>query len=293
MWTRIKYFSRETIISLRRNLLMTLAGVFTVAVSLSLFGGITLLADWVGHGTAKWRGGATLQVYMNTEATQEQIDDIAAELEDDPEVRNSRYCDKPCAYEEFKRLFRNDPDLVESTEPAALPASFIVTPTDAELTPVLKERYATLTGVDEARDPGDSLQALITATNVTRWIFWIMSVVLLSAALFLIVNTIRLATFARRREIEVMKLVGASNWFVRIPFILESLVQGLLGAFIAVGLVLVMKWGFDERLNPRGIFDGFFVTSRDAYTISIVVVGVGLAIGAFGSLVGLRRFLRT
>ena len=293
MWTRIRYFGRETIISLRRNLLMTLAGVFTVAVSLSLVGGVTLLGNWVGHGTAKWRGDATLQVYMNVDATDDQITDVRSELESDTEIRGFDHCDKDCAYEEFQRLFRDNSDLVENTDPEALPASFIVTPTDAELTDDLKERYATLVGVDEAISPEDSLRALITATDVTQYIFWIMSAVLLVAALFLIVNTIRLATFARRREIEVMKLVGASNWFVRIPFILESLVQGVLGAFIAVGLVAVLKWGFDEHLNsPEGLFQGFFVTATDAYRISFLVLFLGFVVGAFGSLIGLRRFLK-
>jgi cell division transport system permease protein len=293
MWTRIKYFARETVISLRRNLLMTLAGVLTVAVSLSLLGGITMLGNWVGHGTAKWRGGATLQVYMNVEATEDQIEDVRAELDEDGEVTSFRYCDKECAFKEFQRLFGGRPDLVENTDAEALPASFIVTPVEPELTPALKERYAAHIGVDEALDPGDSLQALITATDVVQWIFRIMSIALLAAALFLIVNTIRLATFARRREIEVMKLVGASNWFIRVPFILESLVQGLVGAFIAIGVVFFMKWGFDERINPRGIFDGFFVTTRDAQMVSSMLILIGILIGAVGSFIGLRRFLRT
>ena len=293
MWTRIRYFARETIISLRRNLLMTLAGVFTVAVSLSLVGGVTLLGNWVGHGTAKWRGDATLQVYMNVDATDEQITDVRSELDSDTDVESFRFCDKACAYEEFQRFFRSDPGLVENTDPEALPASFIVTPTDAELTDDLQARTETLLGVDEARSPEDSLRALITATTVTQRVFWILSAVLLVAALFLIVNTIRLATFARRREIEVMKLVGASNWFIRVPFILESLVQGVLGAFIAVGLVAALKQGFDERLNsPEGIFQGFFVTATDAYRISLLVLFLGLIVGASGSLIGLRRFLK-
>lgn len=293
MWTRIRYFARETVISLRRNLLMTLAGVLTVAVSLSLVGGVTLLSDWVGRGTTTWRDGATLQVYMNLEVTEDQIADVRSQMENDDQVRDFRYCDKECAYEEFRRLFRSEPDLVETLDPESLPPSFIVTPQDAELTEDLKDRYEVLIGVDDARTAEDSLRALITATNVTRWVFTIMSAALLVSALFLIVNTIRLATFARRREIEVMKLVGASNWFVRIPFILESLVQGVLGAFIAIGLVAILKWGFDTYLNsPSGIFQGFFVTSADAMRISAMLMAAGILIGIVGSLIGLRRFLR-
>lgn len=293
MWNRVRYFSRETVISLRRNLLMTLAGILTVAVSLSLFGGISLLGDWVDHGTTTWKSGARLQIYMNVEATQQQIDTVEKQLKDDTDVKAFRFCDKPCAFDDFKRLFRSDPDLVENTDAKALPTQFIVTPQTAELSATLKDRYEGVTGVNDARDAGDSLQALITATKVTRYVFTIMAFLLLAASVFLIVNTIRLATFARRREIEVMKLVGASNTFVRIPFILESLVQGLLGAVFAIGFVAGLKWGFDKYLNsPKGIFQGFYVTSHDAIVIALEIMFAGLIIGLLGSFIGLRRFLR-
>jgi cell division transport system permease protein len=108
------------------------------------------------------------------------------------------------------------------------------------------------------------------------------------------VNTIRLATFARRREIEVMKLVGASNWFVRIPFMAEGLVQGAIGAGISVGLVYVLKNVLTDLLANRetsGLFRGFYLTNTDAFGIGIVVLLIGAAIGIIGSTIGLRRFL--
>ena len=118
---------------------------------------------------------------------------------------------------------------------------------------------------------------------------------LLASSLFLIVNTIRLATFARRREIEVMKLVGASNWFVRIPFIAEGMVQGLVGAGLAIIAVASLKhFGFDQAFNDRNSFFGeFFVTTGDATWIAFLVLLLGLVIGVIGASIGLRRFLRT
>jgi cell division transport system permease protein len=123
-----------------------------------------------------------------------------------------------------------------------------------------------------------------------------MAGVLLASSLFLIVNTIRLATFARRREIEVMKLVGASNWFVRVPFMAEGLVQGAIGAGISFGLVFILKSVLvDLTTNPNrgktGLFTGFYVTNGDAVTIGFVVLLIGAAIGVVGSTIGLRRFL--
>ena len=139
------------------------------------------------------------------------------------------------------------------------------------------------------------MKGLLSFTRWVRFLFIGLSLVLLASSLFLIVNTIRLATFARRREIEIMKLVGASNWFVRIPFMAEGLVQGLLGGGIAVGAVYLLKVLLANVLdNARtGIFNGWYVTSGDAARIGFIVLLLGAAIGLTGSIVGLRRFVKT
>jgi len=299
MWTRTTYFARETMVSLRRNVLMTVAGIATVAVSLSLFGGILMLSSWVDHGTEKIKGGVTLEIFMNLNATRGQIDAVEANLNENMApggtVRSYRYLDKEAAYEEFQRIFRRDPDLVSTITAADLPESFRVAPTRAELTNTLKDEFSAQQGVEDVTTPGDALKGLIDVTNTVRWIFIVISLVLLASSLFLIVNTIRLATFARRREIEVMKLVGASNWFVRIPFLAEGMVQGLVGAGIAVAAVLSLRYfGFDRAFNdPGSFFSAFYVTSGDATRIAFYVLCVGAFIGSVGAIVGLRRFLRT
>ena len=293
MWSRLQYFARETTISLRRNLLMTIAGVLTVAVSLALFGGIMLLSKWVDHGTERIKGGVRLEAFMVVKATPDQIADVKKAIEDDPQIKDYRYLDKEAAFEEFKRIFRKEPDLVKNVDAESLPTSFRIVPAEAEFTNRVKHRLEPLAGVDEVKTPGDALRGLLSATNTARLIFIGLSVILLVSSLFLIVNTIRLATFARRREIEVMKLVGASNWFVRVPFMAEGLVQGLIGAFLAVGVVVALKMGFDRWFdNPHGFFQEFYVTSSDAMTIAIYLMILGVFIGLVGSLIGLRRFLR-
>jgi len=306
MWTRTAYFARETIISLRRNVLMTVAGIATVAVSLSLFGGILLLSKWVDHGTEKIKGGVTLEIFMNVKATKQQIDAVQKNLEDDSgsngTVKSFRHLNKQDAYEEFKRIFRREPDLVSTITAVDLPESFRVAPrTHAggpdvdQLTEQIKNEYSTQQGVNVVETPGDALKGLVDVTNTVKLIFIVLSGILLLSSLFLIVNTIRLATFARRREIEVMKLVGASNWFVRIPFLAEGLVQGLVGAGFAVIAVLGLKhFGFDSAFSDRGsFFSEFFVTTGDSYRIAFYVLLGGFVIGGLGATVGLRRFLRT
>jgi cell division transport system permease protein len=295
MWSRIAYFARETMVSLRRNVLMTIAGIATVAVSLALFGGILMLSKWVDHGTERIKGGVTLEIFMRPDATEQQIADIDAALDEDANVKSFRYLDKDAAYNEFKRIFRRNPDLVNSITAADLPPSFRVAPKQAELTNTVQEAYANQQGVDSVETPGEALKGLIDVTNTVRLIFIVISLVLLGSSLFLIVNTIRLATFARRREIEVMKLVGASNWFVRVPFIAEGMVQGLVGAGLAILAVLALKrFGFDDAFNdPESFFSEFYVTGGDATLIAFYVLAIGALIGVIGASVGLRRFLRT
>jgi cell division transport system permease protein len=289
---RLRYFTRETVISLRRNLLMTLAGILTVTISLLLLGGILLFQRWVDHGTEKWRSGVEFEIFMRPDATEPQITTVRAELEQDQQVRRFRFITKDEALEFFQRYTRDSPGLSEGITAEVLPTSFRVAPTDPKFTEQLTPRYETFPGVDEVGTADEAIGQLITITNFLRYMFLAIALVLIASSLFLIVNTIRLATFARRREIEVMKLVGASNWFVRIPFMAEGLVQGVIGAGLAVSGVFGLQYLFTRLETPDGFFGGFYVTTGNAAAISIGLLIAGAAIGAAGSMVGLRRFLR-
>jgi cell division transport system permease protein len=292
MLTRIGYFARETLVSLRRNLLMTLAGIITVTVSLCVLGGALLLSRLVDHGTQQWKNGVELEVFMNVDATTGQIKSMTRALANDKDVRSAKFLTKEDAYEQFKKLFADQPDLVQTTEPAALPSSFRVAPMKAELTETVANRYQSQPGVDEVKTAEKEVKKLLSATNWIRTAFIVIFFLLLAASLFLIVNTIRLATFARRREIEVMKLVGASNWFVRIPFMLEGLVQGVIGAALAFGAVYGLKVVVTNAIARNSNFSrGFYLLNGDAYTIGLYILILGAAIGVTGSIVGLRRFL--
>lgn len=290
--TRLAYFLRETLISLRRNLLMTLAGIMTVAVSLFLFGGVLLISRAVDHGTQQWKHGVEFEIYMKVDASQGQIDAVRTELEDTPEVKNFKFLTKKDAFKEFKRIFQDQPALIAEVKADDLPTSFRVAPSDPEFTEALAKRFETESGVDEVLTAAKQVRRMLTATRWIRLAFFAMAGVLLASSLFLIVNTIRLATFARRREIEVMKLVGASNWFVRIPFMAEGLVQGAIGAGIAFGFVYLFKVILTDLLRDAdNLFSHFYVTSSDAIGIGFLVLLIGAGIGMVGSAIGLRRFL--
>ena len=292
MMGRFGYFARETWVSLRRNVLMTTAGVITVAVSLCVLGGALLMTRLVEHGTAKWENGVEFEIFMKPVATSSQVAAVQAQLKSDPDVKTYKYLSHEDAYREFKRLFSGQPGLVSSTRAQDLPESFRVAPRTAKLSVTVGQRFASQPGVDEVNTAPDSVKTLLSATSIIRLIFIVIFGALLFASLFLIVNTIRLATFARRREIEVMKLVGASNWFVRIPFILEGMVQGVIGAIAAVGAVWVLQAVVTDGISQSDQFwRGWYVGAADATQISIMVLILGVGIGAIGAVVGLRRFL--
>ncbi len=292
MITRFSYFARETLVSLKRNLLMTIAGVITVTVSLCVLGGAWMLSTLVNHGTERWKNGVELEVFMNVDATEAQIAAVQRQLVNDPEVRDFKYLTKDDALIEFRRLFKDQPDLVNSVDAAALPSSFRVAPIKAELTKTVADRFQSQPGVDEVKTAEKQVRQLLSATAWIRTAFIGIFALLLFASLFLIVNTIRLATFARRREIEVMKLVGASNWFVRIPFMLEGLVQGVVGALIAFMAMLGLQNVLTNAISRNSDFSrGFYVTSGDAIMIGLMLVAIGAGIGVLGAIIGLRRFI--
>jgi len=296
--SRLAYFTRETLISLRRNLLMTFAGVMTVSVSLFLFGGILLVSRVVDHGTSKWKNGVELEIFMQVKASKSQIANVRESLDADmkgskAEVKRYRFFTKQDALKEFQKLFRSEPVLVENTTADALPTSFRVVPVRPQLTESIRKEFENVPGVKGINTPAKQVKTLLNVTRWIRWGFFLLAGVLLASSLFLIVNTIRLATFARRREIEVMKLVGASNWFVRVPFMAEGLVQGAIGAGFAVGLIYGLKELITKLLeNQRGnLFSPFYASSYDVFVIGIGVLVIGAVIGIAGSMIGLRRFL--
>ena len=309
MALHLGYVTRETAVSLKRNLLMTLAGILTVAVSLFLFGGVLLLSRMVDHGTARWKNGVELEIFLcskstaepdspkpacRSEASEGQIAAVRTELEQSPDVRRFRFFSKEDAFNEAKRIFAGDPELLSNIDPDGLPVSFRVAPKKAELTEKVAAHFQARfnDGVDTVLTAKEQVRRLLEGIRWIRGLFFAIAGVLLASSLFLIVNTIRLATFARRREIQVMKLVGATNWFIRVPFMCEGLIQGAIGAGLAFGGVYGLRVILSDLVDrSKNLFSAFYVTGGDAIAIGLLIVAVGATVGAMGSAIGLRRFL--
>jgi cell division transport system permease protein len=293
---KLDYVLRETGQNLVRNVTLTLASVLTVVVSLTLFGSALLLQQGVENANDRFKGGIEFIVYLVPQVTPDQQASIQRDLEANPDVREITFVDQDETYEEFKRLFANSPQLIETVEPEILPPSFRVAPRiqDPQVVKALGDQFQGKPGVYEVVFAFEVVQRIQETFNKIGVRFLAAAVLLLVAALMLILNTIRVAMFARRREIEVMKLVGATNWFIRVPFIVEGIIQTLLGAAVAVGFMTFLIRPFIDELSEDKIlpiFQGFTVTDGNLLFTNILVVGVAALIGAIGSAVAVSRFL--
>lgn len=293
---KLDYAVRETGSNLARNVTITLASVLTVAVSLALVGASFMLRTGVGNATQRWQGGIEFVVFMRVDASQAQIDAVQRDLEESPDVSGLTFVDKNAAFEEFKVLFADTPEMVSSVEAADLPPSFRVEPVDKDVAAVeaLGSQFQDQPGVEDVVFASETIRLIQELSSGLTLAIFVVAGILLVAAGLLILNTIRMAMFARRREIEVMKLVGATNWFIRVPFMLEGLVQGLFGALIAIGVLAVFKPFFESWLpNPQDfpLLSGFAVSSPELAAIFVLLGVVGVLIGTIGAGVAVSRFL--
>lgn len=288
----LDYVVRETAGNLRRNMLMTAAAVLTVFVSLFLVGAALLLRQGVSKATLQWRGGVELSVFMNADATPTQIDAVRRSLEQMPEVRRFSFVDQPAAFEEFQRMFSGQPDLVDTIEATDLPPSFRVVPDKAEFVDAVGQRFEEgAAGVFEVAYAKEEIDSLLKVTRVLQIGIGAAAAVLLLSAALLILNTIQMAIFARRREVAVMKLVGATNWFIRVPFMLEGMLQGILGAAAAIGVVAVVRNLLAGAVGSNLFGNQLLPRSSDVVGTGVFVLVAGALIGTVGSAFAVRRFL--
>jgi cell division transport system permease protein len=295
MFNRIGYVMRETGASLRRNLTLTVAAVLTAAVSLFLAGFFVLVQRAFSNFLIQWRGGVEFIVFLNPDVTPEQLSTVEASLDENGQVESMRFIDKDEAYEELKRLYPNSPAIVESVTPADMPPSFRVVPTtdDPEIIEAVGRQIATQPGVFQVEFAKEIVDGMRQISNIIRIITVVLAIAALTAATILIWNTIRTAMFARRREIEIMKLVGATNWFIRVPFMLEGLLQGLLGGLLAWGGLTAANWLWTSRaVSVQDLqLDSLRATAGEFRFSVILVLGLGALVGAGSSAIAASRFL--
>jgi len=290
--TRFRLIFSEALKSIGANLSTTFASAVSVLIGMFLIGVFIGIGTWLVSWSDDKKRELAVHVFIKDEASQKQINALRITLESDQRVKEGgiKFVSKAKALEVMRK---RNPELTENLVSNPLPASFDVVPRRGEDTEAiaLGVRNAKLAAVDEVRHGQEVSKRILQIARAIQVVFLIVVVVLLGASTILISNTIRLSIFARRREIEVMKLVGATNWFVRGPFMLEGVLTGLVGSVAAVVLLFIGR----EIAVPSIV--GHIQDDPDVRALAftwtaVLLIGVGLAIGAVGSGLTLRRFLR-
>jgi cell division transport system permease protein len=288
----------EAVRSIGANISTTVAATMTVLIGMFLLGLVIAFATYARSWSDDVKAGLVVKVFHDRDATPKQVDAVRVLLERDPRVDKNRIKFVSAA-EGLEDIRRQRPDLFSTDLPYnPLGPAWTIYPTRAEHVDEIAAEIGGGTkaspypaGVHNVTYGEEKAKRILRVANIINAIFGIAVLVLLSAAAILIANTIRLSIFARRREIEVMKLVGATNWFVRGPFMLEGLICGLVGSLLAVILLFVSKEAALPSLLPRLTSDPD-VQALGFGLNALILLGLGLLLGAAGSGLTLRRFLR-
>ena len=309
MLGRLSYVLRETWASFRRNMTLTIAAIITSAVALLIFGLTSFVQKGFDNLVSAWEGGVEVIVWVNpVEAEDETSNEqaladareiIQSTLDRQPIVESAQYCDTECTLELVDTLYAGDAATREllTADPARLPTSYKIVPVSGASSTDLANLGATLSELPQVRSvqyAADIIEVVTKVKNFVGLYTLILSILLLLAAILLIWNTIRTAMFARRREIEVMKLVGATDWFIRVPFMLEGLVQGFVGACGACGALWLInnRWTAGVKTFPSdsGLASMVIESGFQAQRM-LVILAIGMLAGAIGSGIAASRFL--
>jgi|WetSurMetagenome_2_1015567.scaffolds.fasta_scaffold06753_4 cell division transport system permease protein len=295
---KISFFFKEAFGSLRRNYFMTVAALVTVFLSIVVLGGVLVFVfttDALLEGVEQ-KVEITVFLKTNPDPSQDEIDAMQAAIYPGWKdvVKSCTFVTKEEALQRVKDWFKDKPEVLENLTGNPLPASFEISLIDPQGVSMVAERiksqFAPL--IDEVKFGEEYTEALFGFTNKAR-VFLLVFIVLLGiVAILLISNTIRLSIFARKREVEIMKLVGATNWFIRWPFVIEGVTVGFVGALAAAAVVLVLNHYLSGWVRSAITFLTVPLDAVPFVLITVVLLGVGVVIGALGSAIGLRRFLK-
>jgi cell division transport system permease protein len=295
---KVGFFLREALRALSRNAAPSFAAMATVVVTVLVLGVFIPVVQATTGAANEVRGKVIADVYLKTNATKADIERVHRLIEATPRVGRVEFVSKTKAYQEERKRNPEAYDLLGSNP---LPDTFRVTPANPDdigrvrsaLAPVSPsgERTVADPAIDEVRNREEDTNKILSATRVVKLTIAGLAVLLVIASLLLIANTIRLSLYARRRDVEVMKLVGATDWFIRWPFVIEGILVGAIGGVIAVLVLTVMKVALVDPLAS----DFALIAAPDTMNYGLLVVvllAASVAVSAAGSGLSLRRFLR-
>jgi cell division transport system permease protein len=299
---RASFVFGEVATGLRRNVTMTVAMILTTAISLGLLGSGLLVVRTIDRMQQDYYQRVETVVYLSADlsandpgCTSSTCSTLRGQLESSPGVQSVIFESRQAAFARFQRIFPGQPELLQLARPEALPASLRVQLSDPARFPSIAKAFTGKPGVDRVTDQGEYLRQLFRALNGLRNATFVIALIQALAALLLISNTIQLSAFTRRTEVGVMRLTGASRWYTQLPFLLEAVVAGVVGAVVAVAGLVVGKVAFVDRVLA-GVFEAAIVPRLgygDIFSIAPILLLVGAAVAALTGYLTLRLYVRT
>ena len=288
-----QYFIKETYKSIRRNGFMSFASISTVAVSLLVLGMFLMIFLNTNNLAQYLENQVQISVYMQDSATYKELASVKDKLTKMPGVVKVTQVNKQQALERFKKRLGDQEQLLNSLgKENPFPNSFEVQVDNPDRIKVLTPQIGQLPKVETAKFGQEVVEHLFQLTKILRLGGIVLVVFLAMATLFIISNTIRLTVFARRKEVIIMKYVGATDWFIRWPFLLEGMTLGFFGAVVAFVLINSIYASLLDRIHATLAFLPLLPTSPLLLYVDLFLLAAGTGIGALGSYISLRKFLR-
>ena len=298
MAVNFKYFIKESASSMRRNMALTVAAVMVTSLSLIILGGVSMFVH-TGNGLAadmKERVDE-IRVFLNEDITVEERESLERFISNMDEVKSAKYISKEEAIEEFRKMYEDQQGMLDEIEGNPFPAEFKVQMIDPKYNTTVAKRLESRpevstdeNGKKEIKNPRDVVNKVLRWTGAIQKGGIVIVIAFGIVAIALVSITIRMAIYSRRKEIGVMKLVGATNWFIRWPFIFEGVVEGFMGAIVAIiAAMLINSWiisRIESAAENVNLVGGGYVA-----LLSVLLLFIGIFIGAIGSALALRRYI--
>ena len=287
---KFSYVLKNTLLNMRRTPLLVFATIIAVLVSSFLVFTTLSARSIVENNTIRWQNGVHVVVFLDDRVTTTAHKQLEESLESYPEVRTVDYFSKLEAEEEFKVLFKDQPELLAEVDYEILPSSLRINLNDPSDYTLIIERLEGNPAVKEIRSSGEAIERLLSLTDTLVISASAFALLIGFAAFILIINTLRIAAFSKKKEIRIMRLVGASSTYIRLPFIFEAVIESLIGTSIAVGFGWAVIEYSKNSVVAESIFD---ITISDDYLIflTLSLLMFSLVFGLFASFVGIRKAL--
>ena len=296
-YNRLGYLIGEGFSNVFKNKKSTGASLMIMCATMIIFGVFLILGENINHFVAEVESAQGIQVFIENEATQEQIDEIGNKIRNLNGVSTVEYKSKEDALEQMREKFGDKKDLLDGYEENNIfPASYVVTLTDLNQSKEVQDQILTFENIKKITSKDETISTLINLANGIKIVTGVILVLLVIISIFIISNTIKLTVHARRKEISIMKYVGATNSFIRWPFIVEGMIIGIFASAISIALVgIAYSIIADQLVNSQfmQVINMSLVSFGEMFSsIIFVYMLLGIGIGALGSVISMRKYLK-